>query len=151
MVPVKIAWVKAQFYLCLTKNHAMKESCDSSVGIVLGYKLYDWGSRVWLVGGLVIFPFTTASRTGLGPTQPIKWLPEALSLGVKQPGCEADHPPISSAEVQRMSGAIPPLPQYAFMACCLVKKKHKNNFTFYLTMPWRCIHCLIKHHVMKTV
>jgi hypothetical protein len=29
-----------------------------------------------------------------------------------------------------MRGAIPPLPQYAFMAWCLVK--HKDNFTFYL-------------------
>jgi len=28
-----------------------------------------------------------------------------------------------------MRGAIPPLPQYAFMAECLVK--HRNNFTFY--------------------
>jgi uncharacterized membrane protein len=28
-----------------------------------------------------------------------------------------------------MSGAIPPLPQYAFMAWCLVKK-YRNNFTF---------------------
>jgi hypothetical protein len=27
-----------------------------------------------------------------------------------------------------MSGAIPPLPQYAFMAWCLVK--HRDNFTF---------------------
>jgi hypothetical protein len=29
-----------------------------------------------------------------------------------------------------MSGAIYPLPQYAFMARCLVKK-HRDNFTFY--------------------
>jgi hypothetical protein len=29
-----------------------------------------------------------------------------------------------------MGGAIHPLPQYAFMAWCLVKKKHRNNFTF---------------------
>jgi hypothetical protein len=27
----------------------------------------------------------------------------------------------------RMRGAIPPLPQYVFMACCLVK--HRDNFT----------------------
>jgi hypothetical protein len=30
-----------------------------------------------------------------------------------------------------MCGAIPPLPQYAFMACCSVKK-HRDNFTFTL-------------------
>jgi hypothetical protein len=29
-----------------------------------------------------------------------------------------------------MRGAIPPLPQYAFMAQCLVK--HRDNFAFYI-------------------
>jgi hypothetical protein len=44
---------------------------------------------------------TTTSRTTLGPTQPpIQWVPEALSLGVKRPGIEADHSPPSSAEVK---------------------------------------------------
>jgi hypothetical protein len=53
---------------------------------------------------LWIFLFTTASRPTLGPTQPsIQWEPGALSLGVKRPGCEADHSPLSSAEV-RMRG-----------------------------------------------
>jgi hypothetical protein len=61
-----------------------------------------------------IFPFTTASRTALGPTQPpIQWVPGALSLGVKRPG----------------RGAIPPVLQYAFMAWRLVK--HRDNFTFF--------------------
>jgi hypothetical protein len=27
-----------------------------------------------------------------------------------------------------MSGALPPLPQYAFMAWCSVKKKHRDNY-----------------------
>jgi hypothetical protein len=31
-----------------------------------------------------------------------------------------------------MRGAIPPLSQYAFMAWCSVKKKLRDNFTFYL-------------------
>jgi len=43
--------------------------------------------------GLGIFPFT-ASRMALGPTQ------EALSLGVKEPGCDTDHSPASSAKVR---------------------------------------------------
>jgi hypothetical protein len=35
----------------------------------------------------------------LGPTQlPIQWVPEALSLGVKRPGREADHSLPSSAK-----------------------------------------------------
>jgi hypothetical protein len=49
----------------------------------------------------------------LGPTQPpIQWIPGPLSLGVKRLG----------------RGAVPPLPQYVFMAWCLVK--HRDNFTF---------------------
>jgi hypothetical protein len=31
-----------------------------------------------------------------------------------------------------MSGVIPPLPQYVFMAWCLVK--HRGNFTFTITI-----------------
>jgi hypothetical protein len=34
---------------------------------------------------------------------------------------EADHSPLSSAEVKRMGGAVPPLPQYAFMTWCSVR------------------------------
>jgi len=50
--------------------------------------------------GLGIFLFTTASIAALGPTQPpIRWVPEALSQGVKRPGRKADHSPLSSAEV----------------------------------------------------
>jgi hypothetical protein len=53
---------------------------------------------MFLIG---IFLFTTASRMALGPTQPpIQLVPGALSLGVKRPGCEADHSPPSSAEVK---------------------------------------------------
>jgi len=40
-------------------------------------------------------------RPALGPTHPpIQWVPEALSLGVKRPGHEADLSPPSSAEVK---------------------------------------------------
>jgi len=47
------------------------------------------------------FLFTTTSRTALGPTLPrIQWVPEATSMGVKQPGREADHSSLSSAEVK---------------------------------------------------
>jgi hypothetical protein len=51
--------------------------------------------------GLGIFLITTASRTALGPTQPpIKWVPGALSLGVKRPGRESDNSPPSIAKVK---------------------------------------------------
>jgi hypothetical protein len=77
------------------------KSHDNSVGIALGYGLDDRSSRVRVSAGLGIFLFTTASRTILEPTQPpFQWVPGALSLGVKRPGCEADHFPPSSAEVK---------------------------------------------------
>jgi hypothetical protein len=51
--------------------------------------------------GLGIFLLTTASRPTLGLTQPpIQRVPGALSMGVKQPGREADHSLPSSAEVK---------------------------------------------------
>jgi hypothetical protein len=51
---------------------------------------------------IYLLVFTTASRTALGPTQPpIQCVPGALSLGVKQPGREADHSPPSNAEVKQ--------------------------------------------------
>jgi hypothetical protein len=51
--------------------------------------------------GLGIFLFATASRPAVGLIQPpMQWVPGALSLGVKRPGCEADHSPPSNAEVK---------------------------------------------------
>jgi hypothetical protein len=48
--------------------------------------------------GLGIFLFTTASRQALGPIQPpIRWVPGALSLGLKRLGREGDHSLLSSA------------------------------------------------------
>jgi hypothetical protein len=52
--------------------------------------------------GLGIFLFTTVSRPGLGPTQPIQKVMGAPSLGVNWPGREADHSPPSSAEVKNV-------------------------------------------------
>jgi hypothetical protein len=75
-------------------------------GIVLGYGQDDrwFDSRQ----GLEIF-FTIASREALGPTQPpIQRLPGTLSLGVKQPGREADHSPPPSAEVNAWSRTFTP-------------------------------------------
>jgi hypothetical protein len=65
----------------------------------LGFGLDDW----WFESryGLGFFFFFTVSRPALGPTQPpIQWITEAVSLGVKRPGREADHSPPSSAEVK---------------------------------------------------
>jgi hypothetical protein len=78
----------------------LKNFLSRSVGRALGCGLdgvLGFDSR----RGLEIFPFTTASRTSLGPTQPlIQWVPGALSLRVKRPGREADHSTPSSTEVK---------------------------------------------------
>jgi hypothetical protein len=66
----------------------------------------------------------------LGPAQPpIQWAPGVLSLGVKQPGREADRLTPCSAEVNNAWSYIS-TPHYVFMAWCLVK--YRDNFTFYL-------------------
>jgi hypothetical protein len=44
--------------------------------------------------------FPTLPRRVLGPTQPIKWVPRALSPGVEQSGREADHSAPTSANVK---------------------------------------------------
>jgi hypothetical protein len=97
-------------------------------GTALCYGLNDGGfeSRQ----GLGIFLFTTVSRPALEPLQPpFQWITGTLSLGVKRPGREADHPPPSSVEVQHAWSYASNL-QYAFMAWCSIKKKHRDNFTF---------------------
>jgi hypothetical protein len=72
-------------------------SLDSSVGIVMGYRMGDQD----------ILLFSAAPRLVLGLTQPPnQQLPGTLPLGFKQPRHEADHSPPSSAGIK--SGAISP-------------------------------------------
>jgi len=81
------------------------------------------------------------TRTVLGPTQtPIQWVAGALSMGVKQPGHEADHSPPSSAKIMN-TWSYTSNPQYIFMAWCLVK--HRNNFTLSILsgeLQWNAYH-----------
>jgi len=72
----------------------MLQSRDSSVGIATRL----WAGRLGFSG---IFLSTTASRTVLEPTQsPIKWVPVAVTLGVKRLQHEADRSPLTTTEVQ---------------------------------------------------
>jgi hypothetical protein len=67
-----------------------------------------------------LFLFATASRPSLGSTQPpIPWVPMSLSLGVKLTTLLHVVPRL------RIHEAIPPLPQYVFMAWHLFK--HGDN------------------------
>jgi hypothetical protein len=62
------------------------------------------------------FHFSTSFRLALESTQhPIKWVPGALSPGVKRQGREADHSPPTIAEIKKMWIDIS-IPSYAFMA-----------------------------------
>jgi hypothetical protein len=71
-------------------------SWDSVVGITIGYGLGDRGVGVRVPVGSRIF--STSSKPALGFTQrPMQWVPAALS-----PGREADHSPLTSAEVKKM-------------------------------------------------
>jgi hypothetical protein len=96
-----------------------------SILIVTGVAQYSAGlwagwSGIRIPVGLGIFLFTTASRPALGTTQSSnQWVPGALFLGVKRPGCETDHPPPPCA--------IPPLPNTPH--CCGAQLKHRDNFT----------------------
>jgi hypothetical protein len=110
-------------------------SRDRSVGIATGYELDSWG----LIPGMgKICLFSTASRPDLGSTQPpIQWVPKALFLKVKRPGCEVDHSPPSSTEVKN-AGALPPLFLRLHDKCLI---KYKDSFTFYWKWRRGCYAC----------
>jgi hypothetical protein len=79
--------------------------------------------------GLGIFLFTTASRPALRPTQPpIQWVPGALSLGLKWPGCEAAPSTPCSTEVKN-PWSYTSTPQYSRMAWCSVKAEGQLYLT----------------------
>lgn len=61
--------------------------------------------------------FSQIVQVSSWPTKPpIQWVPESLSARVKLPGSEADHSPISSAEITN-AWSITATPQHSFMAC----------------------------------
>jgi hypothetical protein len=76
-------------------------SRDSSVSTALGSGLDDRGSMVRFPAGAGNFSLHHRVQNGYGAyPASYQWVPEALSVGVKRPGREADHSPPSSAEVK---------------------------------------------------
>jgi hypothetical protein len=73
----------------------------------------EWASG-WTTGAVFLLP--TASRPDLGPTQPpAQRVPGAFSSGIKRPGREAGHSPLSTAKVKN-AWSYTSSPQYVVMA-----------------------------------
>jgi hypothetical protein len=117
------------WFLCLSLNNFVTDRqsvswfghilCFISVGIALGYGLDDRSSRVRFPVGAGNFSLHHRVQNGSGAhPAPYPMGTRGLSLGVKRPGRETDH-----CRGQRMSGAILPLHQYAFMVWCSVKAR----------------------------
>jgi hypothetical protein len=109
---------------------------DSSVGIALGYGLNNRGSRVRFPAGVGNFSLHRRVQNGSGahPTS-YPMGTRGSFLGGKAAGAWSW--PLTSIYCgdKRMSGAIPPLPQYAFMAWCSVKAQEQ----FYLYLLHVCV------------
>jgi hypothetical protein len=82
----------------------------SVVGIVTGYGLDDRE-----IGVPSPRRVSTSCIPAVGPTQPpIQRAPWALSSGLKRPGREPDHLPLTSAEIKKM-WSYTSTPPYVFM------------------------------------
>jgi hypothetical protein len=110
------------------------QSRDSSVGIALGYGLDDRDSRVRFPVGAGNSSLHHRVQNGSGAHPPSYQMGNMDSFpGVKRPGREAA---IHLHLVPRsISGAIPPLPHYAFMMWCSAKKKRSTGTTLPFPLP----------------
>jgi hypothetical protein len=96
--------------------------------------VYHWAMGWMITGsqGLIIFLFIITSNLAMGPTQPpIQWAPGVLSLGIKQPRCEANNSTPSSAEVKnawRYTATTPNTPSYR------IQFKAQGQLYFYLLL-----------------
>jgi hypothetical protein len=78
-----------------------------------------------------MFLFSVRSRPALGPTQsPIRWLPGALSPGVKRQEREADHLPPFCVEIKNDGIKCTLSHMSSWHSAELIK--HRDTFTFYI-------------------
>jgi hypothetical protein len=75
-----------------------KTGRDSSVGIATSYGLNGPWDRIPV--GTRFFAHVQTGPGAHPASCTVQWVP-GLSRVVKQPGCGADHPPTSSAEVKK--------------------------------------------------
>jgi hypothetical protein len=119
----------------LRRSCSISKSRDSSVGIALDYGLDDRGSRVRFPAGSGNFSLHHRVQNGTGAH------PASYPMGTRGPfsgdkAAGAWSWPLTFiyCRGQRTSGAIPPLPQYPFMAWCSAKSTGTTfplPFTFY--------------------
>jgi len=84
---------------------------------------------MWVVNFLLC-PLYSGIHPGTNPASCSVDIPRVISLGVKL----TTH--LHLVPRSRMCGAIPSLPQYAFMAWCSVTKiKHRDKFAFAFMHP----------------
>jgi hypothetical protein len=139
--PTLLSWFRLNLVFGCTLNII---SVHTSPGTAQWYSVRlraVWsGVRVPAGAGNFSLHRRCVSIPALGPNQPpIQWVPGALSLGVKQPGCEAENSPPSNAEV-KMRGAMPPFPNTPSWRDAQLK--HRENFTYQsnikLYFTWIC-------------
>jgi len=100
----------------------------------MDYELNDRDSRVGFLAGTGNFSLHHCVQNGPGahpasyPMATMGSFPE-----VKWLGRESDHLPLSSAEVNNAWG-MPPLPQYAFVEWCSVRKESTGT-TLHIPLP----------------
>jgi hypothetical protein len=117
-----------QFWQQIIKDFRTVMSRDSSVGIATGYWLDDWMIGIRFLKGAGNFSLRHHVHTDSG-AHPASY---PMGIGVSSPGGKAAGAwgwPLASiySRGQRMRGAILSLPNYIFMAWCLVK--HRESFT----------------------
>jgi hypothetical protein len=113
------------------------QSRDSSVGIALGYGLDDRGRRVRFPAGAGNLSLHHRIQNGSGThTDLYPRVLGALSLRVMRPGMKLTTQ-LHLVPMSIMRGTIPPLPQYVFMAWCLVKRRDNFTFTFIMHLLYK--------------
>jgi hypothetical protein len=104
-IPVDIFWNSLMFIPCIIRYSRNNSGLGSSVGIATGYGLHGLGDQI-----PVGTQFFAHIQTGPGAHPDSCTMGTGSFLGVKWPGCGADHPPTLLARRLRMSRAIPLLP-----------------------------------------
>jgi hypothetical protein len=115
-------------------HRASAKSRGGSVGIALGYRLDDRGSKLRFPAGAGNFSLHHCVQTDSGthPSSSPMGI-RGLFLGVKRPGRDADHLPPSSTEVKECVELYLHSPSTPPWRGAQLKKRHRDNFYLCLT------------------